>query len=114
MPLGWLIIGLIRIYQLTLSPMLGARCRFHPSCSAYALQAVRVHGPAKGTLLAALRLGRCHPWHPGGLDPIPPRRGWRPDIHPDGRSRIPTEDLRLSPVRDSGSSMTSGVRSVHP
>jgi len=50
------------------------RCRFHPSCSTYAVEAVRVHGPAHGTWLAARRLGRCHPWNPGGVDHVPPAR----------------------------------------
>lgn len=48
------------------------RCRFHPSCSTYAVEAVRVHGPVRGTWLAARRLGRCHPWNPGGVDHVPP------------------------------------------
>jgi putative membrane protein insertion efficiency factor len=67
-PLIWLLRG----YQLLLSPMLGPRCRFYPSCSNYAIEALRVHGAARGSLLAARRVGRCHPWNPGGLDPVPP------------------------------------------
>ena len=62
----------IRAYQLLLSPLLGPRCRFYPSCSTYAVEALRVHGPLRGTWLAARRLLRCHPWNPGGLDPVPP------------------------------------------
>ncbi len=62
---------LIRIYQWTLSPMLGPRCRFHPSCSNYALEAINRFGILRGGWLAARRLGRCHPWHPGGFDPVP-------------------------------------------
>jgi putative membrane protein insertion efficiency factor len=54
------------------SKRLPPRCRFHPSCSAYALEALSVHGAARGTWLAARRVGRCHPWNPGGLDPVPP------------------------------------------
>ncbi len=50
------------------------RCRFHPSCSTYALEALRVHGPVRGTGLAVRRVGRCHPWNPGGVDPVPPAR----------------------------------------
>jgi len=50
------------------------RCRFHPSCSTYAVQALRVHGPLRGTALAARRLGRCHPWNAGGVDHVPPAR----------------------------------------
>jgi putative membrane protein insertion efficiency factor len=56
------------------STRLPPRCRFHPSCSAYALEALEVHGAARGSWLAVRRIGRCHPWHPGGLDPVPPRR----------------------------------------
>ena len=58
-----------------LSTRMPSRCRFHPSCSAYALEALERHGAARGTLLAVRRVGRCHPWNPGGLDPVPePRR----------------------------------------
>ena len=70
----WLLVLPIRIYQRTLSPLLGARCRFYPSCSAYAIEALTTHGPVKGLGLAGWRLLRCHPWNPGGLDPVPPRR----------------------------------------
>ena len=62
----------IRAYQLLVSPLLGPRCRFYPSCSTYAVEALRVHGPLRGTWLTARRLLRCHPWNPGGLDPVPP------------------------------------------
>jgi putative membrane protein insertion efficiency factor len=70
----YVLIALIRGYQLLISPLLGPRCRFYPSCSAYALEAVRVHGAVKGGWLAARRLLRCHPWNPGGLDFVPPRK----------------------------------------
>jgi len=56
------------------------RCRFHPTCSSYAVQALQGHGPVRGTVLAARRVGRCHPWNPGGLDPVPEtddRAAWR-------------------------------------
>lgn len=62
---------LIRAYQLLLSPFLGNHCRFHPSCSAYAQEAILRHGAARGGWLALRRIGRCHPWHEGGLDPVP-------------------------------------------
>ncbi len=61
----------IRAYQLTLSPLLGPRCRFHPSCSHYALEAIDRHGPARGGWLALRRIARCHPLNPGGHDPVP-------------------------------------------
>jgi len=69
----------IRAYQLVVSPMLGPRCRFYPSCSTYAVEALRVHGPLRGTLLMVRRLSRCHPWNPGGLDPVPPSTRSGPD-----------------------------------
>lgn len=68
-----LIVGLIRGYQYVLSPWVGSQCRFTPTCSEYARQAVITHGALKGSWLALRRLGRCHPWHPGGHDPVPPK-----------------------------------------
>ena len=62
---------LIRAYQLGISPLLGARCRFYPSCSQYALEAVSAHGSLRGGALALRRLARCHPFHAGGYDPVP-------------------------------------------
>lgn len=67
----------IRVYRAIVSPLLPASCRFHPSCSAYALQALEEHGAMRGLWLAARRLGRCHPFHAGGIDPVPPSRGRR-------------------------------------
>lgn len=61
----------IRLYQVTLSPFIGNQCRFHPTCSAYALEAIEQHGAIRGSWLALRRLGRCHPFHPGGFDPVP-------------------------------------------
>ena len=68
-----LLLGAIRAYRYLLRPMLGANCRFYPSCSDYASEAITRHGAARGTWLALRRIGRCHPWHPGGYDPVPPR-----------------------------------------
>ncbi|MFN8074384.1 MAG: membrane protein insertion efficiency factor YidD [Kineosporiaceae bacterium] len=64
---------LLRGYRLVVSPLYGQVCRYYPSCSAYALEAVDRHGAARGVVLAARRLLRCHPWTPGGYDPVPPR-----------------------------------------
>jgi putative membrane protein insertion efficiency factor len=65
------LILLVRIYRRLVAPGLPAACRFYPSCSAYAEGALRRHGAAKGTWLTARRLVRCHPFHPGGIDPVP-------------------------------------------
>jgi uncharacterized protein len=62
---------LIRAYQLVLSPWLGSNCRFYPSCSEYAHEAIHHHGALRGVWLALKRISRCHPWHPGGVDPVP-------------------------------------------
>lgn len=67
----WLLIGLLRLYRLVISPMYGPVCKFYPTCSTYALTAVETHGAWKGSLLAARRLARCHPWSAGGYDPVP-------------------------------------------
>ncbi len=78
----WLLVGLIRIYQLVISPLLGQRCRYYPSCSAYALEAIQVHGALRGSWLGARRLARCHPWTDGGYDPVPPARKTTQDKTP--------------------------------
>ena len=88
-----ILIGIIRCYQIAISPMLGPKCKFHPSCSNYAIGSLDVHGPVKGSILTVVRLGRCHPWQLGGLDPVPPLHAWRPDIYPDGRPRVSSADL---------------------
>jgi uncharacterized protein len=67
-----LVAFLIRAYQLVISPLLGPRCRFYPSCSNYALEALRVHGLWRGSTLTLRRLARCHPLCAGGIDPVPP------------------------------------------
>jgi putative membrane protein insertion efficiency factor len=79
------LMAVITGYRRFISPLLGARCRFAPSCSAYALEAVREHGALRGTWLAVRRIGRCHPFNPGGFDPVPPAlHGRRP--RPEGAS----------------------------
>ena len=65
------LIAALRGYQYALRPMLGANCRFYPSCSDYAREAIERHGAAQGSWLAARRVCRCHPYHPGGYDPVP-------------------------------------------
>ena len=75
----YLIIAFLKAYRMFISPLYGQVCRFYPSCSAYALEAVERHGAVRGSWLAMRRLIRCHPWNPGGYDPVPPtdvdRRG---------------------------------------
>lgn len=65
------LIALVRFYRYAISPMLGRNCRFHPTCSEYAIEAIERHGALRGSWLAAKRVGRCHPFNPGGYDPVP-------------------------------------------
>lgn len=85
-----LLIALVRGYRFFLKPWLGNACRFEPTCSQYALQALEQHGAIKGTALTTGRLLRCHPWCAGGCDPVPPRRLFSSvlpsDLPPDSRS----------------------------
>lgn len=66
-----LLTGMVKGYQLMISPLLGPRCRFWPSCSSYTIEAIQVHGPLKGTWMAVKRMIKCHPGSDGGLDPVP-------------------------------------------
>jgi putative membrane protein insertion efficiency factor len=67
----YVLVGLVRAYQYAIRPMLGSNCRFYPSCSDYAREALERYGALKGAWLATRRLARCHPYHPGGFDPVP-------------------------------------------
>lgn len=78
-----LLVLFIRIYRWTISPLLGPVCRFHPSCSRYAEGCLLTHGPFYGSLLALKRLAKCHPFHPGGVDPVPPRTEFEPERRMD-------------------------------
>ncbi len=70
-PLQYIFIGVVRLYQLVVSPILGPRCRFQPTCSAYAMDAIKLHGGLKGGWLAIRRIVKCHPWGGHGFDPVP-------------------------------------------
>jgi len=85
----YVLIMVLKAYRFAISPLYGDVCRYYPSCSAYALEAVSTHGALKGSWLAVGRLARCHPWAAGGVDPVPPvsRAGWRTRLHPRSRDR---------------------------
>ena len=68
------LVALLRAYRFAISPMFGQTCRYYPSCSAYAIEAITVHGSIRGSWLTTKRLARCHPWTPGGVDHVPPRK----------------------------------------
>ena len=72
-----LVVATLKAYRLLISPLYGQVCRYHPSCSAYALDSVDAFGAGRGAWLALRRVGRCHPWAPGGYDPVPERFAWR-------------------------------------
>lgn len=88
--LMWLLILPIRGYQVAISPLTPPSCRFHPSCSSYAVSALRTHGSVKGFALGAWRVVRCNPWNKGGVDPVPEPGRWLPDVRPDGQGRSGT------------------------
>ena len=90
--LSMVLIGPILVYQRLISPVLPPSCKYHPSCSHYAVDSLWVHGPFKGLALGTARLGRCNPWSGGGVDPVPSRGKWLPDVFTDGRPR--TEQVR--------------------
>ena len=75
-PVARVLVAGVQAYRTFVSPLLGPRCRFAPSCSAYAAQALGTHGALRGGWLVVRRLARCHPFHPGGHDPVPPARSW--------------------------------------
>ncbi len=101
-PFRMALLGLIRFYRWGISPLLGPRCKYYPTCSAYALHAVEAHGAGKGSLLASWRLLRCNPFSKGGYDPIPGPGNWLPDVLPDGRPRRARIDGQL-PAHSSAS-----------
>lgn len=104
-PLALVLVGVLRVYRAVVSPLYGPVCRYHPSCSAYALRAVETHGGIRGTWLASRRLARCHPWAEGGVDHVPPPGAYR------WWGRVPLDDDgRLAGTPASGTSETLDVR----
>ena len=85
--LAWALILPIRAYQRLISPLTPPSCRYHPSCSAYAITAIQRHGAGKGFVLGTWRVLRCNPWSKGGFDPVPEAGHWLPEVYPDGRPR---------------------------
>jgi len=83
------VIWFLRAYRLLISPIYGQVCRYHPSCSAYALEAVTRFGSLRGGWLAARRIGHCHPWAAGGYDPVPTTFTWRTSLSPQVSEELP-------------------------
>ena len=107
---GRALLGTIGFYRRAISPVLGPRCRFAPTCSEYAQEAVAVHGAGRGSWLALRRIARCAPWHPGGVDLVPPARAASPGTaHPVHSSDTGTQEPASSP-----SSTTSSTTSTDP
>jgi putative membrane protein insertion efficiency factor len=110
----YVLMALIRVYQLTVSPLLGPVCRFYPSCSHYGYEAISRHGAIYGTYLTVRRLLRCHPWNPGGVDLVPPKRErpwWsrdRASVQPLG----PTESASRAGAGTAASTVPSAVPST--
>jgi len=97
-----IVIGVLRAYRYALSPLLGPRCRFVPSCSEYAIGSLQAHGIVRGAWLSTRRLCKCHPWHPGGYDPV---------IDP---ASVPAAEPTVDRVADAGSSTATGAQHALP
>lgn len=94
------VVLLLRLWQVLVSPVYGQTCRFYPSCSSYALEAVDRHGLVRGGWLALRRLGRCHPWNPGGVDPVPPKARVASPSPPAGPASERSTNLPAATVAD--------------
>jgi putative membrane protein insertion efficiency factor len=115
-PLTRAIIAPIRLYRRLISPGLPPRCRYAPTCSAYAVEALEVHGPVKGLVLAAWRLLRCNPWSAGGVDRVPARGRWRPDpwVPPEDWAGLDEDLERPVPMGLDGSPIDEGGAALGP
>ena len=100
-PAARLLVILITGYRRLISPLLGQRCRFAPSCSAYAAEAISAHGALRGGWLALRRISRCHPFHPGGHDPVPPARSTSATMDPPPRGTAAVAGAVDAPVTSS-------------
>jgi putative membrane protein insertion efficiency factor len=98
-PLTRVLVGLVRAYQFVVSPWFAPRCKYYPSCSAYAVTALRVHGPWRGLGLAGWRLLRCNPWSLGGVDHVPPRSGTPPPDDVVAHHRVPSDAAASVPAQ---------------
>lgn len=101
-------VAMIRFYQRFISPLSGPSCRYYPTCSAYGLKSMQVHGPIKGFVLTAWRLLRCNPFTKGGVDPVPPHGYWLPNVLPNGTVRPGREALVAAVVAQQGAEVQSG------
>jgi len=112
-----ILILMLRLYRYLISPWLGSRCRFAPSCSAYAIEALQVHSVPRATWLIVRRVGRCHPWHPGGYDPVPAAASAHSSTHPDSccggkrESGEPREPGESVPAQTAPQSRTTHITS---
>lgn len=93
-----ILVVLLRVYRWTLSPLLGNVCRFHPSCSHYAEGCLLTHGVVRGSFLTLKRLAKCHPFHPGGYDPVPPRTELRVEMPENPRASKSDDVVPLVPA----------------
>jgi len=106
-------VAMIRFYQRFISPLSGPSCRYYPTCSAYGLKAVKVHGPIKGVALTGWRLLRCNPFTKGGVDPVPPHGYWLPNVLPNGKVRPGREALVPAATDQQGAEVTGASAIRH-